>query len=199
MIPWAGVRRQPHWCSRSRVDGQFGSNLGIFTEVRNCWTERILPRNLTWIAKGRRGDRQGSRRRKAKEAAAENSSRTGWPVDRPGRPDVHNVHRIRRRSTDRSTADPDCKCPTLCWAPGRPPGRPVEESGQPPGRPHHLTVSAQLSVGHPGDRSVDRGKRSVDRPVDRQLGAGKILLFRKSVYLRLLFNSRVLYLRKRIC
>ena len=53
------------------------------------------------------------------------------------------------------------------------------------------TVSAQLSVGHPGDRPVDRGTRSVDRPVDRQSGSGENLLFQKSVYLRLLFNSRV--------
>jgi len=90
-------------------------------------------------------------------------------VGRPARStDMHSMHRVR----ERLTAMPDCKCPTLCWAPGRPPGRPVEESGRPPGRPHEETVSAQLSVGHPGDRPGDQGKRSVDRPVDRQSGAG---------------------------
>ena len=58
------------------------------------------------------------------------------------------------------------------------------------------TVSAQLSVGHPGDRPVDRWKRSVDRPVDRPAGASNFLLFRKAVYLRLLFNSRICIFEK---
>ena len=34
---------------------------------------------------------------KVKETAAEisSSNRTGWPVDRPSRPDVHNVHKLK--------------------------------------------------------------------------------------------------------
>ena len=50
----------------------------------------------------------------------------GHPVRSTGR---------RERSTVRSTASSDCKYPTLCWAPGRPTGRPVEEVGRPSGRP----------------------------------------------------------------
>ena len=103
-------------------------------------------------SRGRRVIAKEVDNRQTKEQAAENSSsrkqrwRSTGPVDRPqyqeiGRParstDVHNVHSVRARSTARST---DWKYPTLCWAPGRPTGRPVEGS--------------------------------VDRPVDRQAGAG---------------------------
>ena len=61
--------------------------------------------------------------------------------------------------------------------------------GRPPDRPKCLTVIAQLSVGHSVDRVVDRWKESVDRPVDRQAGAGNFLLIRKSVYLKAVVNS----------
>ena len=57
----------------------------------------------------------------------------------------------------RSTGPVDRTCTTCTGS----------ESGRPPGRPHCLTIIAQVSVGHPVDRSVDRWKRSVDRPVDR--------------------------------
>ena len=62
----------------------------------------------------------------------------------------------------RSTGPVDRTC-TACTG---------SESGRSPGRPKSLTVSTQLSVGHPVDRPVDRWKGSVDRPVDRQAGAG---------------------------
>jgi len=80
------------------------------------------------------------RNRPQKIAAVE----TDVAVDRPSRPstvsedrstDVHNMHRVKERSTARSTESTDCKYPTLCWAPDRPTGRPVEEVGRPPGRP----------------------------------------------------------------
>ena len=119
-----------------RVDGIFKvvfSYCSSAVEFRcgNCWKERILLRKLTWIVEGSSSDRRGSRRRRRKETAAEesSSSRTGSAVDRPGRPHVHSVHRVRERSTAWSTEKPDCKYPTLCWAPGRPAGRPTSGCG----------------------------------------------------------------------
>ena len=55
----------------------------------------------------------------------------------------------------------------------------VLELGRPPDRPTRLTVSTQLSVGDP----VDRCKRSVDRPVDRQAGRAALCRFGNLLYL----------------
>ena len=75
-----------------------------------------LPRVVEMIAKEVDDERQREQQQEITAAGL---------VGRPSRStDMHSVHRIRRRSTDRSTAVSDCKCPTLCWPPGRPPGRP---------------------------------------------------------------------------
>ena len=107
---------------RDRVSISPGNRLGyvgdrlrferIFVEVENCW--------------GRKSSRKST-----KKTRKFSSSKTGSAVDRPGRPHVHSVHRVRERS--------------------------------PPSRPHCLTVIAQVSVGHPVDRAVNRWMGSVDR------------------------------------
>ena len=95
----------------------------------HCWKERILLKKLTWIAEG---SSRWSPRKSTTKGEGNSSRRKQQQQNRlSGRPHVHSVHRVR----ERSTALPDCNCPTLCWALGRPIGRPVEEVGRPPGRP----------------------------------------------------------------
>ena len=84
-------------------------------------------------------DRQGSRRRKTKEAAAEKQlTAAGAEV----RSTARSTARSSRCSVDRP-GRPTC---TMCTR---------MELGRPPGRP---TESTQLSVGRPVDRPVDRWK-----------------------------------------
>ena len=78
------------------------------------------------------------------------SSRTGSPVDRAGRPDVHNVHRCRRSTgpVDRSEGE--------------------------------KTLSEFRSTGtvdRPGEISLSKYRST--GPVDRSTGLGKKLLLRK--------------------
>ena len=104
--PLGRVRRQPHWCSRSRVDGQFGSDLGIFTEVENCWKERILLRKLTMDCQGvveviaKEVDDE-----KVKKTAAENSNSSRKQV---GRSTARSTELLILRAVDRAGRPATC-------------------------------------------------------------------------------------------
>ena len=58
------------------------------------------------------------------------AGRPRWrSVDRTGRPTCTACTGSRGGRSAGLPQFPDCKCPTLCWAPGRPTGRPGEEVG----------------------------------------------------------------------
>ena len=77
----------------------------IFTEVENCWKERLLQRNLPRVVEMITKEVDDERQREQQQeiaAAAENRL-----VGRPARlTDMHGMHRVKRRSTGRSTAIP---------------------------------------------------------------------------------------------
>ena len=80
---------------------------------------------------GRRGDRQGSRRRKGERKQQQKLAAAGWPVDRAGRSPAVAGARSTGRSTDVHNMHKGMS--------GRPAGRPQEELGRPPGRPTEST------------------------------------------------------------
>ena len=110
--------------------------------LQNCWEERILLRKLTRIVEGRRVIAKEVDDKRTKEEAAAQQQKKAAAAEQ----------------AQRSTGPVDRTC-TACTG---------SESGRPPGRPHCLTVIAQVSVGHPVDRAVDRWMGSVDRQVDRK-------------------------------
>jgi len=104
------------------------------TFVCTCWIER----DYCW------GSRQGSsrdrresrkkRRRKNSSRKQQNQQKTGWSVDRSGRPTCTACTESRGGRPAGRPQFPDCKCPTLCCF--RSTDRSTEvEVGRPVGRP----------------------------------------------------------------